>query len=273
MNTKLFRITLILLMFSLTVNSQTVERKINLSTLPSDWVRLTETDSGLVIYNICEAGNRLLTITQEKDKFGILLHGLQEDYSYEVLEVLQGNDIIEIKAKWKNSEQLQNFKFSWFDSKNGIGIWETTFFSGRTDKYKFSTFERQFYFPIVDQPCSECWGDECDYFPIEKIKKIFMNYVKFSESTDSQKDKVEMESSLNLLRKLNNPNDIKLVLNVWLYYDPTDFPSRQLAYKVLKQSKELSILAIKHRMENPRKGESVESAPFSDLTGLLKNLE
>ena len=265
-------VALILLIFSLNVNSQTIEKSFDLGSLPSDWVKLTETDSGLVIYNICEAGNRLLTITQEKDKFGILLHGLQEDYSYEVLDVSQENDIIEIKAKWKNSEQLQNFKFSWFDSENGIGIWETTFFSGRTDKYKFSTFERQFYFPIVDQPCSECWGDECDYFPIEKIKRIFADYVKFNESTDSPKDKEEMENSLNSLRKLKNPNDIKLVLNVWMYYDPTDFPTRQLVYKILKENKGKSILAIRHRLENPRKGESLESAPFSDLTSLLNNL-
>jgi hypothetical protein len=266
-------VALILLIFSVTVNSQTVEKSFDLSTLPSDWVKLTETDSGLVIYNTCGAGNRLLTILQENDKYGILLHGLQEDYSYEVLEAHQFNEIIEIKAKWKDSEQLQNFKFSWLDRENGIGVWETTYFSGRFDKFKFSTFERQFYYPIVDQPCSECWGDECDYFPIEKIKRIFSDYVKFNESTDSPNDKDEMEKSLSRLRKLKNPNDIKLVLNVWLYYDPTDFPTRQLVFKIFRENKEKSILAIKHRMENPRKGESLETAPFNDLTGLLNNLE
>jgi len=266
-------VALILLIFSISVFGQSNEKYFDLSTLPSDWVKLTETDSGLVIYNICGAGNRLLTILQEDDKFGILLHGLQEDYSYEVLEAHQVNEIVEIKAKWKDSEQLQNFKFSWFDRENGIGVWETTYFSGRIDKYKFSTFERQFYFPIVDQPCSDCWGDECDYFPIEKIKRIFADYVKFNESTDSPEDKDEMEKSLNRLRKLQNPNDTKLVLNVWLYYDPTDFPVRQLAYRVLKENKERSILAVKHRLVNPRKSESLESAPFSDLTGLLNNLE
>ena len=265
-------VALILLIFSVTVNCQTIEKSFDLGSLPYDWVRLTETDSGLVIYNTCDAGNRLLTILQEKDKYGILLHGLQEDYSYEVLDAYQVNDIIEIKAKWKNSEHLQNFRFSWFDRKNGIGIWETTYFSGRTDKYKFSTFERQFFYPIVDQPCTECWGDECDYVPIEKIKRIFSDYVEFNESTDSSKDKGEMEKSLNRLRKLKNPNDIKLVLNVWMYYDPTDFPTRQLTYRILIENRERSILAIKHRMENPRKGESSDNAPFSDLTGLLNNL-
>jgi hypothetical protein len=182
-------IAVILLIFSVTLKSQTVEEFLELKSIPSDWVRLTETDSGLIIFNTCDAGNRLLTIFRENGKYGILLHGLQEDYSYEVLAVNQMNEIIEIKAKWKDSEQLQNFKFSWFERENGIGIWETTYFSGRTDKYKFSTFDRQFQYPMVDQPCIECWGEECEFISTEKIKRIFNDYVNYNESTDSQRNK------------------------------------------------------------------------------------
>jgi hypothetical protein len=107
---------------------------------------------------------------------------------------------------------------------------------------------------------------------IQNIKKIFENYIKQEESTDSPDNKNLMISSLKSLTNVSNPDDLELLINVWMYYDPTDFPSRELVCDVLKKNKRESIKAIKTRIKQKKKWETDEVAPYSDLHGLLNDL-
>ena len=54
---------------------------------------------------------------------------------------------------------------------------------------------------------------------------------------------------------------------------PTDFPSRQLIYEILKNSRPSSIEAVKTRIKNKKEWESTDTAPYADLNDLLRKLE
>lgn len=82
-----------------------------------------------------------------------------------------------------------------------------------------------------------------------------------------------MTNSLKSLNSVKSQNDLEILINVWLYYDPTDFPTRKLVYGVLKDSRSESILAVKKRQENKKEWEREDSAPYSELDYLLTELE
>lgn len=261
---------------------ETKKETFDLNSFPKEWVRLTDKDGKLVVYNSCDAGNLLLTISKNRDHFELLLHGQQEDYDFEILETAQLNDTIFLKAKWKGSDEKQDFKFFWTDKEKGLGKFITTFSSGFTSDNLFVTGDKQTNFDKFDQPCRECWGDECDEIvkdiekidkPIEAIKKVFDDYVKNQESTDSQDNKELMTNSLKSLDKVTEPDELEILINIWMYYDPTDFPCRDLVIKILQKNRPESIQAIKTRINNKKEWETDNSAPFSELNYLLKQLD
>lgn len=270
--------------FLLLLNSckETKKETFDLNSFTKEWVRLTDKDGKLVIYNSCDSGNLLLTISKNSDQFELLLHGQQEDSDFEILETTQLNDTIFLKAKWKDSNEKQDFKFFWTNKEKGLGRFITTYSNGFTSENLFVTRDKQKNFEKFDQPCKECWGDECDEMemeiektdePIEAIKKIFDDYVKYQESTDSQANKELMTNSLISLDKVTEPNELEILINVWMYYDPTDFPSRDLVFSVLQKNRQESIKAIKTRINNKKDWETDDSTPFSELYYLLKQLD
>ncbi len=128
-------------------------------------------------------------------------------------------------------------------------------------------------FKINDAFFFERVWDELDKDHIEHIKSVFDEYVQSDESTDSPENKALMESSLKALCHVKNPHDLELLLNVWMYYDPTDFPTRQLVEEVLIFNKHESIIAIESRQKNKREKEHDGTAPFSELNLLLEQIE
>jgi hypothetical protein len=132
------------------------------NSFPEHWVKLTEKNGNLVVFNSCDAGNMLLTFSKYTDRFELLLHGEQEDYNFEILETRHHSDTTYFKAKWKNTEEKQDFKFIWIDKEKGLGRFITLYSSGFTSDNLFVTSEKQTNFQKIDQPCKECWGDECD---------------------------------------------------------------------------------------------------------------
>lgn len=108
---------------------------------------------------------------------------------------------------------------------------------------------------------------------IENIKFVFDDYVEYQESTDSQDNKDLMVKSIESLGKVTNLKDLEVLINVWMYYDPTDFPNRHLVFKILKESKPESIKAVKLRMINKKEWEINGTAPYSELNDLLKQLD
>ena len=107
--------------------------------------------------------------------------------------------------------------------------------------------------------------------PIKTVDRIFKEFVKYSESTDLPDNKAEMEKSFIALKDSCVPADLNLLINVWMYYDPTDFPTRKLIEPIFFKYKKASLDAVNKRLNHKRKGESVESAPYSDLL-YLKDL-
>jgi hypothetical protein len=108
---------------------------------------------------------------------------------------------------------------------------------------------------------------------IQSIEKVFDNYIKYQESTDSPDNKESMLKSLESLNSIKSQNDLEVLINVWLYYDPTDFPTRGLVYSVLDESKPESIIAVKKRMGSKKEWEREDAAPYSELNYLLTELE
>jgi hypothetical protein len=125
---------------------------------------LTEKHGKLIVYNSCDAGNLELSIIQRKEKTELLLHGQQEDSNFDVLESTQVNDTISIKVIWLERAENQIFKFVWVSKENGLGRWITTFPNGYTSNKLFVSKDHLSNFEQVNQPCRECWGDECDEF-------------------------------------------------------------------------------------------------------------
>lgn len=107
----------------------------------------------------------------------------------------------------------------------------------------------------------------------EKIKSIFDNYKTQEESTDSEQNKNEMKRSIENLALVSNPPELEILIDVWMYYDPTDFPCRSLIFGVLKQHPSASLKAVQNRMANKKKWEDTNTAPFSDLNYLLGQLK
>ena len=134
----------------------------DVKSFPAEWVQLTETDSGFIIYNSCDQGNLLMSITNEKNMIGLFMHGMQEDYFLQILGAVQSNDTIRIKAKWPDSGEEEVLKFVWIDKAKGVGEIISSSENGNSSEVILVTQDKQKYFPIVNQPCRECWGDECD---------------------------------------------------------------------------------------------------------------
>lgn len=108
---------------------------------------------------------------------------------------------------------------------------------------------------------------------IDNIRKIFENFIKYQESTDSRDNKDLMSKSLKSITAVTNKDELELLINVWMYYDPTDYPDIPEIYRILKDSRPHSIEAVKNRIYNKKEWETDDSAPYSDLKKLLQGLE
>lgn len=145
------------------IGNDSNEKPFDILSLPADWVKLTKTDSGMIIFNSCEGGNTIISLSKVKDTIGLLMHGTQEDYDFVVLRsVLMKNDTILVNLKWRGWDENQDIKFVWVDKAKQVAKWMTTYKEGSYVEYTCVTSDRQKDFKTVNQPCRECWGDECD---------------------------------------------------------------------------------------------------------------
>ena len=100
---------------------------------------------------------------------------------------------------------------------------------------------------------------------IEIMEIVFTAYAGERESTDSPANKEAIKSALQNLDTSLNEESLRLIIDVWMYYDPTDFPTRDLAENVLFKNRESAIKAIEYRINNMREWESIDSAPYNEL--------
>ena len=108
--------------------------------------------------------------------------------------------------------------------------------------------------------------------PIKTVKRVFKEYIKYSESTDSQENKDTVSKALKRLQASSKEKDLSLLIEVWMYYDPTDFPTRELIEPIFYKNKEAASKAIHTRIRMRAKRENKENAPFSDLIDLQTRL-
>jgi hypothetical protein len=107
---------------------------------------------------------------------------------------------------------------------------------------------------------------------ISKIKKVFDAYIKHDESVDSEENKLKMTNSLKAINQLTNLEELVLLLDVWMYYDPTDYFGKSLIPHILINSSEIGIRAIDYRLSSLHAWENEASAPISDLLALRKQI-
>ena len=104
---------------------------------------------------------------------------------------------------------------------------------------------------------------------IKILRDIFQEYNHNEEGIDSEDNKNAVTKSIKSLNGLTNPSDLELLINIWQYYDPTDYSCRQLILNFLLQNKTKSIAAVKDRMKNKKSWETGET----EFRYLLKELE
>ncbi len=138
---------------------------------------------------------------------------------------------------------------------------------------QFIKENNDYCFDLRDSKFIETIWNELIADHIKNIRYVFENYIQYQESTDSQDNKTLMTKSLKSLTTVTDKDDLDLLINVWMYYDPTDYPDIPEIYRILKASRPHSIEAVKNRIENKKKWETDDTAPYSDLKDLLKRLE
>lgn len=130
-----------------------------------------------------------------------------------------------------------------------------------------------FCFDLGDSMFIEKIWNELNIDHIKNIRYVFEDYIKYRESTDSQEDKNLMTKSLKSLTMVTDKDDLDLLLNVWMYYDPTDYPNIPEIYRILKDSRPHSIKAVKNRIDHKKEWETDNSSTFMELKKILKRLE
>jgi hypothetical protein len=104
------------------------------------------------------------------------------------------------------------------------------------------------------------------------INRIYHDYIKYSEATDSKEDKDSMTEALKNLQFSSSKTELYLLINIWMYYDPTDYPTRDLINPIFFKNKLETIYNIDKRIKNKKDWESNETAPFSELFALKELL-
>ena len=108
--------------------------------------------------------------------------------------------------------------------------------------------------------------------PIKTVDRVFKSYIKQSENTDSPTNKDAMKNALQLIQTKSDVQGLPLLINVWMYYDPTDFPTRKLIQPIFTKDKKNTLVAIDKRLNKKKKWENKETAPYYDLVSLKDEL-
>lgn len=127
------------------------------SNFPKEWYMLTDTDSGYIVFNPCDAENRQFNIKKDT----LFSHTGHEVDKYKI-ELIKDNKKGEYLFMTSNvlsiESDTQTFYFSFVDNESGIANWNYEFL-GITFDYLFVSAKDKESFTVVNQPYSECWED------------------------------------------------------------------------------------------------------------------
>lgn len=107
---------------------------------------------------------------------------------------------------------------------------------------------------------------------IKNIRDILEDYKTNKEAIESEDNKITMTKSLNSLQGVINKKDLELLINVWNYYDPTDYSCGKEIYQILLRNKTISITAVKDRIKNKMSWQSADLSG-TEFKNLLEQLE
>jgi hypothetical protein len=108
--------------------------------------------------------------------------------------------------------------------------------------------------------------------PIQIVNRNFKVYKSTADNSPSWKIKKEMLDALTELQQSVNDKDLPVLVNVWMYYDPTDFPTRSLIEPIFFKHKMAALNAVNKRLLYKKKWEDKDKAPYSELIALQKQL-
>ena len=152
------------------IDSSQLLTPFDITSIPNKWIRLTETDSGMIVFNSCNGGNKLVDISRKEEQTEILYHGQQEDSRYLIHESgTIDSTIIYIKVQYVYLEPegtIHVLIFRWIDKDKGLVEWEDVYSINKEIEYEIFVSD-QFVsnYQVYDQPCIECWSQEdCDEF-------------------------------------------------------------------------------------------------------------
>ncbi len=107
---------------------------------------------------------------------------------------------------------------------------------------------------------------------VETIRQIFKDFIQFGDGMDSDDNKKAITRALKSLPDTINKVELPLLINVWMYYDPTDFDVRSIVMPIFVRNKMMTLDAIKYRLQHKKTWEEVDTAPNTDLIHLEKEL-
>jgi len=105
---------------------------------------------------------------------------------------------------------------------------------------------------------------------LKNIRRIYENFIVDVDGIDGDDNKKKMTQCLDNLNLVTNQKDLELLVNVWYYYDPTDYSCKDLVLKVLLQNKNESIGIVKNKLKKIKKS---DDALYTDYNYLLSLLE
>jgi len=91
---------------------------------------------------------------------------------------------------------------------------------------------------------------------IQVLKGIFEAYTAHEEGIDSEDNKNAVTQHLRRLGTVRRREDLMLLINMWHYYDPTDYSCRQMILDVLLRDKAAAIAALEYRMQHKKRWET-----------------
>lgn len=107
-----------------------------------------------------------------------------------------------------------------------------------------------------------------------RIDLILHDYTSAGESVDTESNKKTITDCLKGLENTElTGQDFNRLIELWMYYDPTDFPTRDLVLVLFKTRKSESIKAINKRIDEKESWEDEDNAPFSELKYFIEQLE
>ncbi len=126
---------------------------------PSDWILLTNTDSGFIIFNCYEKGNLEIAFKEDSTGKTMLWHGTQEDYLYKIIDLQQIQDTIKITAN--SFEQVQVFNLILNDSTHKTALL-TAQFGDQNVSYQLANQNSKSEYYQHIETCKECLGKNCE---------------------------------------------------------------------------------------------------------------